>query len=142
MPRLVIKKGEGVGRDHALSGAECVVGRDADAHFVIEDHLASRRHFRIIQDEGAYFVEDLGSTNGTLVNGRKCQRLELADGDLITAGGTDVQFVQKDLLGGAIKPVRAKAAPEAPQPASSPEESSPEKTVPVVQRRRRHIRRR
>ena len=53
MPRLVIKQGPGVGRDHALGGGECVVGRDASVTFVLDDHLASRRHFKIVAESGA-----------------------------------------------------------------------------------------
>ncbi len=109
MPRLVIKQGKGVGRDHALGAAPCVVGRDAaSAQFVLDDHLVSRRHFQVLQDDGTWYVEDLGSTNGTLLNGTKAKRGRLTDGDTIRAGETDLTFVQKDLLGGASAPVPAR----------------------------------
>jgi predicted component of type VI protein secretion system len=109
MPRLVIRKGDGAGKDHALSG-ECSVGRQAGCTFVIDDLLASRRHFRVYPEGGAWWVEDLGSTNGTIVNGRKIpQRQRLSDGDVISAGNTELVFVQKDLLGSA-----------APMPAATP----------------------
>ena len=116
MPRLVIKKGPGVGRDHALGAAECVVGRDASATFVLDDNLASRRHFKIVAEGGSWFVEDLGSTNGTVVNGQRAMRQRLADGDQIRAGNTRLTFVQKDMLGGAPAPA-AKAATPSPKPA-------------------------
>jgi pSer/pThr/pTyr-binding forkhead associated (FHA) protein len=98
MPRLVIRKGEGAGRDHALGG-ECVVGRHPGVTFPIEDNLASRRHFRVFQEGGIWMVEDLRSTNGTRVNGERVERQSLRDGDAITAGSTELVFVQKDLLG-------------------------------------------
>lgn len=134
VPRLVIHSGEGVGRDHVLSGGECVVGRDADATFTLEDSLVSRRHYRVVYEDGAYWVEDLGSTNGTLVNARRMQRLQLVDGDRIRAGNTEVLFVQKDLLGGAAKP-RAVEAPAA-KPTS---DAAPGRSIdaPVRRRRRR-----
>jgi len=106
MPRLAIKEGPGVGRDHMLGPAACVVGRDAGADFVLEDGSVSRKHFRVVQDGGAYFVEDLGSTNGTVVNGRKSKRARLSDGDLIHVGATRLAFVQKDLLKQAPAPTR------------------------------------
>jgi pSer/pThr/pTyr-binding forkhead associated (FHA) protein len=127
MPRLVIKQGPGVGRDHALSGSACVVGRDASATFVLDDNLASRRHFRIVLEDGAYYAEDLGSTNGTLVNGRRAKRTRLADGDVIQAGGSKITFVQKDMLGGG-------------GPGASKGSAQPSTPAPVARRRRRHLR--
>jgi pSer/pThr/pTyr-binding forkhead associated (FHA) protein len=108
MPRLVIRKGTAAGRDHALGGA-CVVGRDASsADFVLDDHLVSRQHFRVFPEGGAWVLEDLQSTNGTLVNRQRATRHPLVDGDLIRVGATELAFVQKDLLGGAGRG-RAKA---------------------------------
>lgn len=141
MPRLVIRKGNGIGRDQVLSGAPCTVGRDPGAEFTLDDTLVSRRHFRVLQEGGVYWVEDLGSTNGTLINGRRSQRVQLVDGDLIQVGGTQVAFVQKDLLGLAGKPSRAqqpvvvpaKSVPAKAAPTAAPESPAP----PVVRRRKR-----
>jgi predicted component of type VI protein secretion system len=111
MPRLVIRKGDGAGKDHALSG-ECSVGRQVGCTFVLDDLLASRRHFRVYPEAGAWWVEDLGSTNGTIVNGRKIpQRQRLSDGDVVSAGNTELVFVQKDLLGGSAAPAPAASSP-------------------------------
>ena len=129
MPRLVIKQGPGVGRDHALGAGECVVGRDASVTFVLEDNLASRRHFRVVAEAGSWYLEDLGSTNGTLVNGQRAQRQKLQDGDTIRAGNTRLTFVQKDMLGGTGAPAKAAPAP-APKP----------KGPPAPTRRRKHLR--
>ncbi|MDJ0521211.1 MAG: FHA domain-containing protein [Planctomycetota bacterium] len=129
MPRLVIKQGPGVGRDHALGAGECVVGRDAGATFTLEDNLASRRHFKVVAEAGAWYVEDLGSTNGTLVNGQRAQRQRLGDGDVIQAGNTRLTFVQKDMLGGGGAPAKAAPAP-------APKVKGP----PPPVRRKRHIR--
>ncbi len=111
MPRLVIRKGEGAGKDHALSGT-CVVGRQDTAHFVLGDGLVSRNHFRLVNEAGAWFLEDLGSTNGTLLNGQRVKREALKDGDRIVAGTTELEFVQKDLLQAAA-PARPPPAPPA-----------------------------
>jgi len=119
MPRLVIKQGPGVGRDHALGAGECVVGRDPSVTFTLDDTLASRRHFRVVSADGAWYVEDLGSTNGTTLNGQRTQRARLRDGDMIRAGTTRLTFVQKDLLGGngagkAARPAPVSARKRAP----------------------------
>ncbi|MDF1702519.1 MAG: FHA domain-containing protein [Planctomycetota bacterium] len=99
MPRLVIRAGAGLGRDQVLGVAPCVLGRDPGVDFVLEDALASRRHARITAQGGAWFLEDLGSTNGTLVNDRRITRVQLADGDTVRIGGTALAFIQKGLLG-------------------------------------------
>ena len=118
MPRLVIKQGDGVGRDHTLGAGDCVVGRDPSADFVLEERGASRRHFRVYQDAGQYFVEDLGSTNGTRVNGRRAKRWKLTDGDRIQVGKVEMTFVQKD-------------------PFAAPTPTKPAFQAPVRRRRRR-----
>jgi pSer/pThr/pTyr-binding forkhead associated (FHA) protein len=134
MPRLVIKKGSGVGRDHALGAGPCVVGRDPGATFVLEDTIVSRRHFKVVQEGGAYFVEDLGSTNGTLLNGSRTQRARLSDGDTIQIGHTRIQFVQKDLLGGARPGGAARPKPVAEPPPAPTRTRAP---APIPRRRRR-----
>jgi pSer/pThr/pTyr-binding forkhead associated (FHA) protein len=113
MPRLVITKGEGVGRDASLSG-ECVVGRGADVDFVLTDTLASRRHVRLSKDGAAWVAEDLGSRNGTLVNGQRVQRQGLKDGDLLRVGGTEMIFRDEATPAGAPKAVVVPAVVKAP----------------------------
>jgi pSer/pThr/pTyr-binding forkhead associated (FHA) protein len=78
----------------------------------------------VVQEAGAYVLEDLGSTNGTLVNGRRQERARLSDGDTIRAGQTTLTFVQKDMLAGS-------ASAAAQRPAGPP--------APVPTRRRRHL---
>lgn len=105
MPRLVITKGSGIGRDHAVT-TECVVGRGADVDFVLEDGNTSRRHCRVLLDGTGYAMEDLGSRNGTFVNGTRIQRHALTDGDVVRIGGTEFVFRQM----GLIAPSTASAA--------------------------------
>ena len=55
-------------------------------------------HFRIELCDGHYYIQDLDSTNGTYVNGRKIDRKErIFSGDVITMGGVDIVF-SKDML--------------------------------------------
>lgn len=113
MPRIVIAKGPGVGRDHAI-GTECVVGRAPEVDFVLDDVGASRRHFRVSRDGEGYVLEDLGSRNGTSVNGARVQRQELRDGDAIRVGATEMVFRQKDGVAAGEKAARP-AVPVAPR---------------------------
>ena len=61
----------------------------------LEEHLlmaVGGGHAEIVQEGDTYLVADLGSTNGTELNGRRISREELTDGDRITVGGTDLVF--------------------------------------------------
>jgi serine phosphatase RsbU (regulator of sigma subunit) len=55
--------------DHALEGESVVVGRSSDCDLVLADRFLSRRHTRIFKSDDSWMVEDLGSRNGTLLNG-------------------------------------------------------------------------
>ncbi len=103
--RLVIERGKSVGKEFMLIAEESQIGRwDADGGIFPDVDLdsedpeakVSRRHARITVRDGKYFVEDLGSTNGTFVNRGK--RLApgthqpLNDGDEIIVGKTFLRF--------------------------------------------------
>lgn len=103
--RLVIEKGRSSGKQFMLSDAEAHIGRwDADGGIFPDVDLdtddpeakVSRRHARITLSNGQYFLEDLGSTNGTFINrGKRLppgQRQALCDGDEIIVGKTFLRF--------------------------------------------------
>jgi FhaA, N-terminal domain/FHA domain len=73
--------------DHVIG-----IGRLADCEIVLEDPNASRRHAEIRPDGDGYVVTDLGSTNGTLVNGQPIDRRRLNDGDVVTIGAHNLRF--------------------------------------------------
>lgn len=62
------------------------VGRSTENDISLDDALASRYHFRIVATESGYQLEDMNSTNGTLVNGQKVDGIELGAGDRIQIG--------------------------------------------------------
>ncbi|MEE9393812.1 MAG: FHA domain-containing serine/threonine-protein kinase [Planctomycetota bacterium] len=94
MPRLIVDKGADRGRSVPLEeGCKVIFGRDESCEFVIADASASRRHFAIIEQNGSYFVKDLKSTHGTLVNGWAIETAKLEDGDAIRVGETVLSFV-------------------------------------------------
>jgi pSer/pThr/pTyr-binding forkhead associated (FHA) protein len=75
-----------------LPGSLKTMGRAPRADFVVDAALVSRVHCRFTVDHGnALELEDLGSTNGTFLNGKKVSRATLSDGDKLTVGR--VQFV-------------------------------------------------
>jgi FhaA, N-terminal domain/FHA domain len=80
------------GHRHVLEGGRAVLGRSRDADVQIDDPNVSRRHAEVVQEGAAHWVVDLGSTNGTEVEGRRVQRAQLASGSRFTIGGTTVTF--------------------------------------------------
>lgn len=70
------------------------IGRDHTNQIVLtEDHFASRYHAWVTYEQGVFWIEDLGSTNGTLLNGQQLERRELlAAGDRIKVGETEMIF--------------------------------------------------
>jgi diguanylate cyclase (GGDEF)-like protein len=83
MPCIVNFTGTETGVAHWLyTNKELLIGRAPEANVCIPDQRVSMRHARVIvSPEGAVLVEDLGSTNGTYVNGEKVMRRALRDGD-------------------------------------------------------------
>ena len=80
------------GQRSVLEKPRSVLGRSRDADVQIEDANVSRRHAEIVQEGSTYWLVDLGSTNGTEVDGRRIQRARLDDGSRFTVGETTVTF--------------------------------------------------
>ncbi|MGN6254046.1 MAG: FHA domain-containing protein [Solirubrobacterales bacterium] len=87
---LVAERGGGLERDQRfdlIGGLS--VGRSKDADVRIDDRYASSIHARVFSREGRFYVEDMNSTNGTLLNGATLQgEAELIDGDTVQIGDT------------------------------------------------------
>jgi diguanylate cyclase (GGDEF)-like protein len=85
---LTIITGLNAGQIFGLDAAECIIGRGAEADLWVEDPSISRRHARITRrPDGRYFVEDLGSTNGTFVSGQRVDgRMEVPSGERVQVG--------------------------------------------------------
>ena len=86
-PLLTILVGLNAGQVFTLDRDETCIGRGRDADVRIDYIGISRRHARIVRTEGrGYILEDLGSTNGIFVNGRRVERVDLANGDRVQVG--------------------------------------------------------
>lgn len=87
MAILVTLKGPQAGRHFALQPDATVVGRQAESSICLESPAVSRQHACIVYDDGKYLVEDIGSSNGTFVNGRPITgRVSLTERDTLQIG--------------------------------------------------------
>ncbi len=78
-----------------LGGKPTALGRSADCTLQLDDESASRRHCEIRYEKGRWFAVDLGSKNGTWVNGVTPKAGEpLKDGDLITMSNSSVKYCE------------------------------------------------
>ena len=79
-------------RSYPLSRDALSIGRMDTCDIILSDSGASRKHCEVRREGDEWFVVDLGSTNGTLVNGKAIRRHRLANGDRLTIGETDIEF--------------------------------------------------
>ncbi len=68
---LIITQGNQTGDYAELAGGLILIGRGADCQLILDDDYVSTRHARVISGENGIYAEDLGSTNGTYVNGQR-----------------------------------------------------------------------
>jgi pSer/pThr/pTyr-binding forkhead associated (FHA) protein len=68
---LAIVQGQQTGETAELEPGVVLIGRSADCQLVLDDDYVSTRHARVVAGESGFYIEDLGSTNGTYVNGAR-----------------------------------------------------------------------
>jgi hypothetical protein len=88
----VLSVDDGSGRTYQVQRGSNIIGRGQDASFRLPDTSVSRRHIDVYFDGQVAVMHDLGSTNGTSVNGSTVQTWQLADGDVIRIGHSTVVF--------------------------------------------------
>lgn len=95
--KLLVKLNGQGSRSIDLMTDSFTIGRKADNDLPIDDPTVSSRHAKIVRVQSVYFVEDLKSTNGTAVNGKPVDRLQLHDADVITIGKHRMVFQEHAL---------------------------------------------
>lgn len=94
---LAVLLNEGLREKFQITGFATSIGRSAGNDYVLnKDSLASRQHAFILFHDGTFSIQDLGSKNGTFVNGQKLefgQMLKIRSGDEIVVGTTRMSFV-------------------------------------------------
>jgi pSer/pThr/pTyr-binding forkhead associated (FHA) protein len=95
-PRFALRfiSGKYQGGEYPLAeGQEIVIGRSSELDMVLVEEMVSRKHARIALTDGTINIEDLGSTNGTFVNGEKVQQGTLREGDRVLIGTNILKVV-------------------------------------------------
>ena len=93
--KLEVIDGPDAGKVIRLAGVRCVVGRSPECDLSLKDHSASRRHVELVVDDEGVMLRDLGSGNGTRVNGEKATEQRLVHGDEISLGKTVIRFLDE-----------------------------------------------
>ena len=89
---LIITRGPKGGSRYALDGSVITAGRDTRSDIFLDDVTVSRRHAEIYRRGPKYFVRDVGSLNGTYVNRKQVDDVELHDGDELQIGMFKLAF--------------------------------------------------
>ena len=116
---LVIRQGPQAGMSFPLTGNQALIGREEGLDIALQDPEASRRHARVSWQGDHFVIEDLGSTNGTFVNGVQITSPQILNpGDSIGVGQTALVFQVAGAQMGA--PQYQPPAPHAPAPPPAP----------------------
>lgn len=92
-PKFIVNSGRSAGRGIAIKRQKLLIGRAEECDVRPLSEEVSRRHCEIVHGGGQVTVEDLGSRNGTFVNGRKIEvKTTLADGDILRIGSLELKF--------------------------------------------------
>ncbi len=88
---LIIRNGRNSGNRFPLGSGVTTIGRK-NANLILDDETVSRQHARVYLENGNYVIEDLGSTNGTFINGSRITRSVVKPNDLIRIGSIELSF--------------------------------------------------
>lgn len=131
--QFVVRSGPVPGTVFPVEGEQLIIGRDPANAIVINDPEVSRRHARLTLQGGRYVLEDLGSTNGTFVNGRRLTgAYVLKPGDVVSLGETISMVFEAvafdpgaTVVSSSAKATVAPPAPPMPQVAPRPPAAAP-----------------
>jgi hypothetical protein len=95
-PALVIRAGGGrVGESFAVDRERTTIGRRPDSDVFLDDVTVSRDHALLVKRGGDYYLDDLGSLNGTYVNRHRIESHRLEDGDELQVGKFKLTFLSQ-----------------------------------------------
>ena len=114
--RLMVEGGRNDAKEISLAGRSTLMGRQSDNDVVVDEAGVSRRHAKIVETDGEYYLSDLSSTNGTFVNGKEISEDDycLNDGDRIRVGTTTVSYVFRSRTAGTVRLRSSEGGQESP----------------------------
>jgi pSer/pThr/pTyr-binding forkhead associated (FHA) protein len=139
--QFVVHSGPNTGKVYPLEAPEIIIGRDASNVIAINDAEVSRKHAKLSLQNSVYEIQDLGSTNGTFINGQRITgSQELKPGDTVTLGENIVLMyetafdpnatvVSSTQVPKIVAPLQKPAPAPAPRPVTGP--VAPPSTAPV-----------
>ena len=133
--QLIMRSGPTPGAAFTLEGDQLDVGRDATNEIVINDAEISRRHARLTFQGGKYVLEDLGSTNGTFVNGQRLAGPRVLKAGEVVSFGEQIVMVFEAMTvdpGATMVSPRAAVVPAASRPVMQPPPPPPVEYVGSV----------
>lgn len=132
--RLIVRRGPQPPQSYEITQETTTLGRDTASDIVINDRETSRHHLRLLRSDDSVTIEDLGSTNGTFVNGKRVSGITpLQNGDMIGLGETvTLAFeIHRPPPPAAELPPPAESTPPSPVPAEPPPAESAYAPPPV-----------
>ena len=125
--KLKLKTGGESAEIYELSDQAVTIGRSPECEYVIDDLEVSRKHTLIQREGDSFFVEDLNSTNGTFLNGKRLRKKKvLTNGDLITIGEQHVLEFELAEKSEELKPDQEVPLSPAAQSQETAEQDAPE----------------
>ncbi len=141
MGKLIITEAEGGSRELVLDKERTTIGRHADNDICFNDKAVSGRHAVIVTVLHDSFLEDLNSTNGTMVNGRQIAKHALVSGDTIAIGRNSITYqsdaqasedLDKTMILRPSQMASVFAPPPAPAPVAPPAAVQPAAAAPAA----------
>ena len=135
--QFVMRSGPGTGKVYPLEAAEIIIGRDESNGVSINDGEVSRKHAKLSLHGSAYVIQDLGSTNGTFVNGQRVTATQVLNpGDTVSFGENialqyEAAFDPNATVIGSAKASKTAVPVQRPAPAPAPVYSGQVPYAPV-----------
>ncbi len=98
MAFVIINGKEYSGENVEIAGGRLTIGRSVDCDLILRDKEVSTRHAQVVIRDKVYWLQDLGSTNGTLIKNRKIIQQKLVDGSIFTIGKYEMSFTDRDSM--------------------------------------------